>query len=1047
MGPHSGELWNHYLMPTYIDVDCLMPTGVLIVQKCKRESSLEQVKHDLWKEAQGYPLFHLLLSSNCYIFKSVTLDAKIEEFYDETRRLCDLRLFHPMLKVVLPEGNREEMIINSDIGHAMGMSITEFDNIKTLEVLTFRRKMLEVCQESIAKRSDPTRLALYKFPPCIESKAEPPDHVKLAVRECGDVMVICVWVVPLGEANTGKNRQRYIVKVNPSCTPEELVYEVIRKRLVPQGLPEDQLKANCELFQRDFLLRVCGLEEYLLEPCPLTQYKYIRSCLLEDKTPQLMLLHKDTFLPLLQELPFILPSFHCRGVSALEDVLKQRKESLWEFHTPLRVKVQIAQYVTVTEPGQLFVRVGVYHGLDPICAVKETKYNDAGRPKWDEVLDFELSMQDIPRAAKLCMGLCFLPRRRAKKQQSGVTVLCWGNINLFNFLDQLEGEKRKIFMVQATGFELLNPLVKQAPSTNEPGNPALDIEFEGYKYFVTYPSDPVVDIEVQAVADRYVEPLEPGEFVKDQIREIAAKDGLAELADQDKVALWANRYYCVRFPHVLPKLLTATDWGERRSVMEIYFLLKIWPIIEPEVALALLDCSYPDPRVRAYAVHCLEENLDDNRLSLYLLQLVQVIKFELYIDNPLTRFLLRRSLSNSNIGHFFFWHIKSEMHTAERKRFGLILEAYCRGCGSYLKSLIRQVDALDKLTKLTDQLKTERDDDQRKVLETQFQKPDYIDALQHLSSPLDSSNILGILKTSQCKVMQSKKRPLKLTWSNDCPLAEHYQSEFKIIFKNGDDLRQDMLTLQVIRIMDNIWQNEGMDLKMLPYNVLATGNMVGLINVVQKAETVMHIQKSNLTNAMQLSSGQLHKWLKENNPPEMYNRVIDNFTKSSVGYTVATYVLGIGDRHPDNIMVTTDGKLFHVDFGHFLNHKKKKLGVNRERVPFVLTPDLINTIARGVQNGITSREFVRFQEMCGQAFLCLRKHSSLLCTLFSMMLNSGIQELQGPNDIEYLRKTLGVDLNDEQAIEIFLQKFDEAYNGAWTQRVDWFFHWLKNKKS
>ena len=40
-----------------------------------------------------------------------------------------------------------------------------------------------------------------------------------------------------------------------------------------------------------------------------------------------------------------------------------------------------------------------------------------------------------------------------------------------------------------------------------------------------------------------------------------------------------------------------------------------------------------------------------------------------------------------------------------------------------------------------------------------------------------------------------------------------------------------------------------------------------------------------------------------------YDRVIDNFTRSCVGYSVATYVLGIGDRHPDNIMVTKDGKV------------------------------------------------------------------------------------------------------------------------------------------
>lgn len=70
-----------------------------------------------------------------------------------------------------------------------------------------------------------------------------------------------------------------------------------------------------------------------------------------------------------------------------------------------------------------------------------------------------------------------------------------------------------------------------------------------------------------------------------------------------------------------------------------------------------------------------------------------------------------------------------------------------------------------------------------------------------------------------------------------------------------------------------------------------------------------------------------------------------------------SYVLGLGDRHPDNIMVNkNDGNLFHIDFGHFLGNIKKKYGIKRERDPFVFTKEMAKFIKTDIDKLILDVE-------------------------------------------------------------------------------------------
>ena len=63
-------------------------------------------------------------------------------------------------------------------------------------------------------------------------------------------------------------------------------------------------------------------------------------------------------------------------------------------------------------------------------------------------------------------------------------------------------------------------------------------------------------------------------------------------------------------------------------------------------------------------------------------------------------------------------------------------------------------------------------------------------------------------------------------------------NEVAIIFKSGDDLRQDMLTLQVIRVMNSLWQSQGLDLQMTPYQCISTGQNIGLVEVVPHSKVL-----------------------------------------------------------------------------------------------------------------------------------------------------------------------------------------------------------------
>ena len=1044
-----------------VELTCLMPNGVVIPFETNRNATLAEIKEDVWDEASKYPLHGILKDSQSYVFLCINSNAESEELRDESRRLCDIKPFCSVLKLGEKEDAKVDRNLDSQIGLLIGKGLHEFAALKNSEVNDFRWKMRLLGDEIASERQKKTWIekVLYQFPTRIASSAEIPANVETGLSD-GHLQLL----VHFEKAESMK----YTLKVHNSILPRKLVLLALNKCANTTQRDEQP---------RDFALKVCGQDEYLVTDNPIIQFGYIQDCLARKIVPKLVVININS-IPLYKDHDYEDPDSDLlnRGSRPSFSTLTLRKKGKytysWNIEDQFKFNVNgisrlncEAAHRTV----EVALQAGLFHGGKSLCESQRTKdivVRSDGSCEWEETLRFDIKIRDIPRNTRLCCVLYEITKSskgiksrklfRDPKQEYFINPLCWANTTIYDFKSQLKTGAMTLYTwayaEDIQNEDLLHPLGTVVSNPHIDRAAALMLTFPTFSrdQIILYPSpEKMVEFATKLCESREnsaeFDPTSVSETDLqhhiDQLQLLADRDPLHELHEQERKTIWSLRQQCImKVPTILTKLLQCVEWNDHVEVAEATSLVLKWPKLPVERALELLDYAYADHTVRNFAVNCLKD-VSDEDLSLYLLQLVQALKHENYLSCELTEFLLRRALDNQRIGHFLFWHLRSEMHVGSvAVRFGLILEAYCRGSQDHMRLLFKQMECLDKLVSACELVKQRKD---RKLAYQGLQ--DYLkeahcqDAFLNVISPLNPSFRWKGIKLEKCRVMDSKMRPLSLVFQN----SDIFGKEVYIILKHGDDLRQDMLTLQMIRIMDKLWKKEGLDLRMNPYGCISTDNRIGLIEVVLNAETIANIQKVKGTfpATAAFRRGSLLAWLKDHNhTEEALNKAIEEFTLSCAGYCVATYVLGIADRHSDNIMVKKTGQLFHVDFGHILGHFKEKFGIRRERVPFVLTNDFVHVINKGQTKKGQALEFQRFQGYCEQAFLVLRRHGSLILSLFAMMISTGLPELSSEKDLNYLRDTLVLDMSEAEAQKHFRSKFDEALCNSWKTSLNWASH-------
>ena len=122
----------------------------------------------------------------------------------------------------------------------------------------------------------------------------------------------------------------------------------------------------------------------------------------------------------------------------------------------------------------------------------------------------------------------------------------------------------------------------------------------------------------------------PNPKTKNRLKQIIRYPPTHGLSSDEKSLIWQFRYYLSQEKEALTKFLQCVDWSNTQESEEALDLLSKWQPLEPAEALELLTPKFQkpvDPKVRKYAIGCLQ-SADNEELLLYLLQLVQALRYE-----------------------------------------------------------------------------------------------------------------------------------------------------------------------------------------------------------------------------------------------------------------------------------------------------------------------------------------------------------------------------------------------------------------------------------
>ena len=524
---------------------------------------------------------------------------------------------------------------------------------------------------------------------------------------------------------------------------------------------------------------------------------------------------------------------------------------------------------------------------------------------------------------------------------------------------------------------------------------------------------------------------------------------------ENKEIFWKYRYDLLRNDtrYALTKIMNSVIWGDNSYEKEfINNILKNWKTIELCDILYMLSKKFSVNKIYINDFHKITNNMKILRriavknclskhnieeLNSILLQLIQAIRYEdISIDSyksPLVIFLINLCKQDLNFASSFYWFIECESQVDENcpnneeiqmaKIYNLIKKYFKseleKSNPKNLEIIENEINFKKELKEISDSINSLSSygiKEQKKKLKEIInkEKKDFMYNTIHYY-PIDPKIIIKGINTEESTVFKSNARPIKYSFkmTNETKKYKHFEDDnyCQTFFKTGDDLRQDQLILQIITFMDSLLKKEQLDYEFTLYKVLATSKKDGFVEFVPNSKTYSEIQSKYST---------LKLYFKDiSDDEEIQKKKIDSFINSLAGYCVVNYILGIGDRHNENMMINKKGKFFHIDFGFIFDNDPK---------PSLYKPITLEMYMVDCMGGIYSEKFKKFKQKCKNAYSILRENARTIVNMFYLMIDSGINGIKNKEDLIKLHNKFAQNMDKEQALAAFITEIEDTLN-------------------